>query len=140
MPFLLNYYSGGIGSVRGYRYASLGPKDVVTEDALGGDRRLVANAEILFPMPGLKGDKSVRLSVFADMGGVWGHEQRFAEDGVTVLQQRQQLNLSGLRYSAGFSLGWISPVGPLRFSVAQPYKSRTGDKLEKFQFTMGTMF
>ncbi len=140
MPFLLNYYAGGLGSVRGYRYASIGPKELSTEDALGGDRRVVANAEILFPMPGLKGDKSVRLSLFADAGGIWGSEQYYAEDGTTTLNRRQQMNFADMRYSAGLSLGWISPVGPLKFSVAKALRPQEGDKIEKFQFTMGSMF
>ncbi len=135
---MLNYYAGGIGSVRGYEYASLGPKDLITGDPLGGDRRLVANTELLFPMPGLKGDKSVRLSLFADAGTVWGPEQYY--DGTTLLYRNQKMDLSDLRYSAGFSLGWTSPVGPLKFSIAQPIRPQDGDKIEKFQFTMGTMF
>lgn len=139
MPFMLNYYAGGIGSVRGYQYASLGPKDLTTKDPLGGDRRLVANAELLFPMPGLKGDKSVRLSLFADAGTVWGQEQY--RDSANVIQYRHQtMDLSDLRYSAGFALGWTSPVGPLKFSIAQAIRPQDGDKVEKFQFTMGTMF
>ena len=138
MPFMLNYYAGGIGSVRGYQYASLGPKDLITGDPLGGDRRLVANSELLFPMPGLKGDKSVRLSLFADAGTVWGQEQYY--DGTTIRYREQKMDLSDLRYSAGFALGWTSPVGPLKFSIAQAIRPQDGDKVEKFQFTMGTMF
>lgn len=101
---------------------------------------MVANAEILFPMPGLKGDKSVRLSLFADAGGIWGSEQYYAEDGTTTLNRRQQMNFADMRYSAGLSLGWISPVGPLKFSVAKALRPQEGDKIEKFQFTMGSMF
>lgn len=145
MPFLLNYYAGGIGSVRGYRYASLGPKELTTGDSLGGDRRFVGNAEILFPMPGLKGDKSVRLALFADAGAVWGLEPHYGENGVAYRSQR--MNLGAMRFSAGFSLGWISPVGPLTFSVAQAIRAQRdsensdlNDKIEKFQFTMGTTF
>ncbi len=71
LPYFKNFYAGGIGSVRGYRTSSLGPRD--TNDlALGGNSRVVVNAELLFPFPGLSSDKSVRLGTFVDGGMVFG--------------------------------------------------------------------
>ena len=52
LPFFKNYYAGGIGSVRGYDSGSLGPIDLATGENLGGNRRLVSNAGLLFPLPG----------------------------------------------------------------------------------------
>jgi outer membrane protein insertion porin family len=53
LPFFKNFYAGGIGSVRGFESGSLGPRDPATNEAVGGDKRLVGNAELLFPVPGM---------------------------------------------------------------------------------------
>ncbi len=74
LPFFKNFYAGGVGSVRGFEAASLGPRDL-NGDVLGGNRRVIGNLEMLFPMPGMK-DKSVRLSAFVDAGNVWGAEEK----------------------------------------------------------------
>ncbi len=126
LPFFKNYYAGGIGSVRGYDNSSLGPVDPVTDTRLGGTRRLVFNAELLVPMPGIGLDKSVRLGAFVDGGQVWG--------------QGQKMSTGDLRYSAGVSLVWSSPLGPLKFSFANPINRRADDKVQRLQFQMGTTF
>ena len=77
-------------------------------------------------MPGLKTDKSVRLSLFVDAGMVYGQGEPFS--------------LGELRYSAGLAVSWFSPIGPLKFSLANPLKKKEGDKLERFQFLLGTVF
>lgn len=126
LPFYKYYYSGGVGSVRGYKPASLGPYDPTTKDRFGGDRRVVGNAEFLFPMPGSGQDKSVRLGAFFDAGTVWGVNQK--------------LDLGELRYSTGVSLAWISPFGPLKFSLAYPVNKKNGDETQILQFQMGSIF
>jgi len=126
LPFFKNYYAGGVNSVRGYRAGSLGPIDTLTTDRLGGNRRAVANAEVLFPMPGMGQDKSMRLGVFFDAGQVWGSGGK--------------VSLRDLRYSAGVSFTWTSPVGPLKFSIGQPLNRKAEDKVERLQFQLGTVF
>jgi len=126
LPFFKNYYAGGVNSVRGYRAGSLGPIDALTTDRLGGNRRAVANAEVLFPMPGMGQDKSMRLGVFFDAGQVWGSGDKFAP--------------RDLRYSAGVSFSWTSPVGPLKFSIGHPLNRKAEDKVERLQFQLGTVF
>ena len=131
MPFFRHFYAGGIGSVRGFKAGSLGPhdKDALgndTKEALGGNKRLVANAEFLMPLPGLGLDKSFRFGGFVDAGYVWATSQK--------------MRLSDLRYSIGISVAWSSPFGPLKFSVAQPLNKKSGDQIERFQFQMGTSF
>lgn len=125
LPFFKNYYAGGPGSVRGYYPNSLGPRDTLN-DALGGTRRIVGNAELLFPMPGMTKEQAVRMSIFADAGAVYG------EGDLT--------GTSGLRYSAGVGLAWLSPVGPLKISLAKALNAKSDDKLQKFQFTLGSIF
>ena len=125
LPFFKNYYAGGPGSVRGYKAYSLGPQDA-TGLALGGDRKLVGSAELLFPMPGAANDKSLRLSAFLDAGQVYGAGEK--------------VELSSLRYSTGLALSWSSPFGPLRLSIGNPLNKKDGDHVQRLQFTFGTGF
>jgi outer membrane protein insertion porin family len=128
LPFFRHFYAGGMGSVRGFKSGSLGPHDVFPndDDALGGNKRLVANAEVLMPLPGLGLDKSFRFGGFIDAGYVWATSQK--------------MRMSDLRYSVGVSVAWSSPFGPLKFSIAQPLNKKSGDQIERFQFQMGTSF
>ena len=125
LPFFKNFYAGGVDSVRGFEQSSLGPRDA-NGDFIGGNRRLVGNLELLFPMPGVKSDKSVRLSTFIDIGNVFGVNEK--------------LRFNDLRSSAGFAVSWFSPVGPLKFSLAKPLKQKPEDKVERFQFLLGRVF
>lgn len=136
-PFFKNFYAGGIGSVRGYNSGSLGPKKYDPYDGdsdnLGGDRMLTGSIEILAPLPG--GDRTLRVFGFLDAGYVWGYE------GVGVRQyRRQSMSLSDLRYSTGIGVAWISPLGPLKFSIAAPLNDKDGDDIQRFQFQIGTGF
>jgi len=130
LPFYKNYFAGGIGSVRGFQTSSLGERDRdaagnILFNTVGGNRRLVGNAELLFPLPGSQ-DKTLRLGTFIDAGQVWA-------SGDT-------LSLGDLRYSAGLSVAWSSPMGPLKFSVAQPLNKEPTDRLQRFQFQLGSTF
>jgi outer membrane protein insertion porin family len=125
LPFFKNYYAGGPGSVRGFEPMSLGPRDI-NNNALGGTKRMIGNAELLFPMPGMSKEQSVRLSLFTDAGAVYG--------------KGDLPGSAGLRYSVGAALTWISPVGPLKISFGKPLNQKPNDKLQKFQFTLGNIF
>ncbi len=132
LPFFKNFFGGGIGSVRGYETASLGPRDVLangtlSRERLGGNRKIAGTAEVLFPMPGIGLDKSFRLGVFLDAGQIWGKETNTQEAGP-------------IRFSSGISAVWHSPMGPLKFSVAAPLNKQDGDKVQSFQFQMGQTF
>ena len=125
-PVFKNFYGGGIGSVRGYQSSSLGVVDPVNFDALGGAKRVIGNAELQMPFPGGGLDRSLRWFGFIDGGQVY--------------QERQKIRASELRFSAGLGVSWISPVGPLKLSYAKPLNPKPGDRLERFQFQMGTGF
>jgi outer membrane protein insertion porin family len=125
LPFFKNYYAGGPGTVRGYNYSALGPQDVLG-NVLGGTRRVVGQAEVLFPVPGAAQDKSLRLAVFLDGGQVFGAGEKIA--------------LGDLRYATGLALSWNSPFGPLRLSIAQPLNATATDRVQRLQFTFGTGF
>jgi outer membrane protein insertion porin family len=128
LPFFKNYYAGGVTSVRGYKASSLGPiytdPSTTTQYRLGGNRRLIGNAELLWSLPGM--DKSFRMGWFFDGGQVYGSDEK--------------LDLAELRYSTGVTAAWVSPIGPLKFSIGKPLNKKEGDKVEAFQFQMGTTF
>jgi len=131
LPFFKSFFAGGNTSVRGFKSFSLGPKDI-DGNALGGNRRLVGNAEVLFPFPGIKKDKSLRMSLFLDAGSVFG-------DG-DVAGEYSRMSLGDLRYSTGLAVSWQSPMGPMKFSIAAPLNSKANDKVERFQFILGSTF
>lgn len=127
VPFFDNYYLGGIGSVRGFESGMMGPMDS-NGYALGGTRKAVMSSELLFPMPGLRDNKSVRLSLFADAGSLWDNNN-------------SSTSMSGdFRYSFGAALTWLSPIGPMKFSYAVPMHTQPSDNLQRLQFQLGTVF
>jgi outer membrane protein insertion porin family len=126
LPFFKAYYAGGVGSVRGYDTASLGPQDN-QGNTIGGRRKIIGNSEVFFPLPGAKAnDQSVRLSVFADAGQIYDNGS--------------QPQLESFRFSAGVGVAWNSPVGPLKFSYGYPLNKKIGDRVQHFQFQIGTVF
>jgi outer membrane protein insertion porin family len=125
LPFYKNLYAGGVTSVRGYDSYSLGPRDSLGT-ILGGNKRVVGNAEVLFPMPGAGVDRSMRLAVFLDAGQVYGAEEK--------------IQLGDLRYSTGLAFTWNSPMGPLRLSYGRPLNAKSDDRIQHLQFQMGQVF
>jgi outer membrane protein insertion porin family len=122
LPFYKNFYAGGVNSVRGFSTFAIGPKDEFGY-AVGGSHQILGNIEYYFPFPGADKDRSLRLSTFVDAGMV-----------------DNSLDFKALRYSAGLSLNWFSPVGPLKFSFGFPLKKEPTDRLQRIQFTLGTLF
>lgn len=125
-PLFKNFYVGGLGSVRGFEQSTLGPASTTSGIYLGGPKKLVFNAEFITPFPGAGNDKTLRLFGFTDVGRAFG--------------QNENVSLGDLRASAGVGLSWISPMGPLRFSLAKPLRQQTGDKIQRLQFQIGTSF
>jgi outer membrane protein insertion porin family len=125
-PLFKNYFSGGLGSVRGFEQSSLGPRDLVTGGSLGGSKKLNLNVELLTPFPGAGNDRTLRAYTFFDMGNVYA--------------DNENLNLSMLRASVGVGVSWISPIGPLRIAFAKPIRSFDGDRIQNIQFQIGTVF
>lgn len=127
LPLWENFFAGGIKSVRGYKDYSLGPVDSIG-DALGGNVKIVGNAELFFPAPFKLMEKTIRLGLFFDAGNVFS-----THDGNDV-------DLGELRYSAGASAMWLSPMGALGVSLGVPLNDKSTDETEIFQFTFGTAF
>lgn len=144
LPFFKRYYSGGIQTVRGFRSSSLGPRalernedgtpkldangDVIrSNNALGGDFRLQGTFALVMPPPFADPEtRSTRLSVFTDVGSVYEDYDTFDSEE--------------LRITAGLGLIWITPIGPLTFSYAEPLNEKSYDRLQPFQWSIGTVF
>jgi outer membrane protein insertion porin family len=131
-PVLRNFYGGGLGSVRGFEQGTLGPTSAVIGSTtgetvnIGGARNVVFNAEFIAPFPGAGNDRTLRWFAFIDAGNVYG--------------ESESVDFSKMRSSVGIGLSWISPVGPLRFALANPVRKFSGDRIQKFQFQIGTSF
>ena len=125
-PIFKNFYAGGIGSLRGFANRSIGERDEVDGSSLGGTKKVVINNELLFPLPGNTGDRTIRIFGYFDAGSIWG--------------EAQELSVEEVRASVGIGLNWFSPVGPLKLSFGKPIRKREGDEVQTVQFQLGTSF
>ena len=123
LPFLKNFFAGGIRSVRGFEYNSLGPRDEDSEQ-IGGNVLVTGSVSLQFPLPGVKETDQTRISVFTDAGQVYDDE----------------FDPSDLRYSTGVALAWMTPIGPLSFTYAKALNASSTDQTEGFQFSIGSSF
>lgn len=133
LPYWQNYYAGGVDDVRGFRDNTLGPRLAVPGNPLvtrpiGGAFKVLGKTELYFPIPALQNSTTARVGAFVDVGNV------FADYG--------DYRSSELRASAGLTLTWRAPVGPMSISVAQPLRKNDEDRryLERIQFTLGSTF
>ena len=124
-PVFKNFYGGGLGTVRAFEQSSLGVVDP-TGAYIGGAKRLNVNTELYFPVPGTGNDRSLRIFAFVDAGNVWREDETVTTESI--------------RSSAGVGLSWISPVGPLKLSWGKPLRLQRNDRIQRFQFQIGTAF
>ncbi|MBU2709755.1 outer membrane protein assembly factor BamA [Zooshikella harenae] len=138
MPFIEHYYAGGFGSVRGFKDNTLGPrairKDNTDDDPIGGNVLVEGTAEVIFPLPFIRDQRSIRSAVFLDAGNVFDTSCRSDENNCS------NVDLGELRYSAGFGVTWITGLGPLTFSLAKALNADSDDETEVFQFALGQTF
>jgi outer membrane protein insertion porin family len=127
-PVFKNYYSGGLGSVRGFEQGSLTTESQrnLGLTATGGAKKITFNAEVLSPLPGGGNDRTLRWYGFFDAGSIYDTDE--------------SINFSSMRTSAGVGISWVSPVGPLRLAFAKPISKFDGDKIQQLQFQIGTSF
>ncbi|MGB5854939.1 MAG: outer membrane protein assembly factor BamA [Oceanisphaera sp.] len=154
LPFFENYYAGGFNTLRGFKSNSVGPRAVYKDSSdkltgddstIGGNALIAASAELIVPTPFAGEDlqRSLRTSVFVDVGTVWNTNY----DGEYSSGCTANCDLiydfgdpSNFRASAGVSMQWLSPLGPLVFSLAAPLKEVEGDRTEIFNFNIGRTF
>ncbi|AGF49032.1 outer membrane protein assembly factor BamA [Candidatus Kinetoplastidibacterium galati] len=129
-PYIKNIYAGGIGSVRSYRASSVGPKDFLTGEYIGGSSRILANAQFYIPLPDSSIDKVLRPFIFIDAGRVFNKSIKKYNDSIDC----------GWRYSTGLGASWRSPVGMMQISYGMPLNRHMGDDIQYLQIQMGTSF
>ena len=151
LPFYENYTAGGEGTVRGFESGTLGPRNTPATgtyssagqayysdrdtEALGGNIMITGGVEYLFPMPFIKDNKSLRTSLFWDVGSVYSDNCYLSTttgcDGV---------DLSQMASSVGVGVTWYSPLGPLSVNLALPIRKPDDAETQVFQFSMGQTF
>lgn len=128
-PFFKNFYLGGVNTVRGYNNGTIGTKELDNNGnrfSVGGTKKLLTNAEIFFPVPGLSDSKQFRLSTFFDAGAVYGNSE--------------DINADAIRYSTGLGVSWFSPFGPIKLVFAKALNADKFDDTQVLQFQLGQQF
>lgn len=122
------FYLGG-DTMRGFEDAGIGPRDILTGDALGGNQFWRGSLELEFPT-GLPDELGVRAHAFSDFGSLWSVDS----SGPTVS------DTDVVRVSTGLGVSWQSPFGPVRVDLGRPIIKQTYDKLQQFRLSFGTRF
>ncbi len=141
-PIRINdrFFKGG-NSFRGFETAGLGPRDLTSgtnNDALGGNFYAIGTLELTVPN-GLPEEYGIRTSVFTDVGTLGVLDDRYS---ITTggLPNPSIVDELSLRATAGVSIHWRSPMGPIRFDLSQIIKQEDYDKTETFRFSTSTQF
>jgi outer membrane protein insertion porin family len=138
------FFVGG-DNLRGFAPAGIGPRDNVSEDALGGNKYYAGSVTLGVPL-GLPKELGLRGRIFTDFGSLWGNDQKnllltpaqlAAQPGGL---QPQIVDISAIRASAGVGVSWASPVGPVRVDLALPLRKESIDKTQFFRVSFGTQF
>jgi outer membrane protein insertion porin family len=145
-PVLLQdrFFVGG-DNLRGFEPAGIGPRDMTSQDALGGNKYYVGSLQLGVPL-GLPKELGITGRVWSDFGTLWGNDQKnlvltpaqLALENTTI--QPQIADNPALRVSAGVGLSWASPVGPVRIDLGLPIKRESYDKTQFFRVSFGTKF
>ena len=145
LPFYENYFAGGFSSVRGFRDNSMGPRSTPNANdpdkspqPFGGNVLVTGGAELLFPTPFIKDQRSLRTVLFWDAGSVFdtncsAAQKKRGESGCN-------LSLSDMGSTVGVGINWLTAMGPLSFSLGMPIKQPSNADTQVFQFSLGQSF
>ena len=122
-------YFLGSKTLRGFEYGGLGPRDLSTDDSLGGNFFYRGASELSFPV-GLPEEFGIKGHLFSDYGSLW----ELDDNGGSIADDKS------LRASVGLGVSWVSPLGPIRVDLASPVLDEDYDKDEIFRFDFGTRF
>jgi len=129
VPISEKYFLGGLRSVRGFNTRELGPTELTDpanpaagESFVGGEKSAFFNLEFLFP---LSEQYKLKGLFFVDAGNAWRESEEYFSD---------------MRYSAGYGVRWLSPLGPLRFEWGYNLDPRGAEKASVFEFSIGSFF
>lgn len=123
------FFLGG-NNLRGFERAGVGPRDLSTDDSLGGNQFYRGSVELKFPL-GLPEDMGIAGHAFTDVGSLWGI------DGSSV---GTLADSSSVRLSSGVGLSWRSPMGPVKLDLSKPILKEDYDVEQVFRFSFGTQF
>ncbi|MDY0205012.1 MAG: outer membrane protein assembly factor BamA [Pseudomonas sp.] len=152
LPFYEHYYAGGFNSVRGFKDSSLGPRSTPNTGnrpgterdydqkplPFGGNVLIQGGVELLFPMPFVKDQRSLRTVLFWDVGNVFDTHCSSAQK--TRHEAGCGIKYDNLASSVGVGLTWITALGPLSFSLGAPVKKPDNADTQVFQFSLGQTF
>jgi outer membrane protein insertion porin family len=125
------FFIGG-DSLRGFAPAGIGPRELNSDDALGGNRFARGSVELAFPI-GLPDEFGVTGHTFTDIGTL-------SEVDAKPIAGERLVDDNSIRLAAGFGISWRSPLGPIRVDLAFPILKQDYDKVEEFRFSFGTRF
>lgn len=134
---LYNRFFLGGPRIRGFQIRGIGPRDVTTNDAVGGNLYYLGGAELEVPLGSAASELGLRASAFVDIGSLWKVDLNpaFGENPANIVG-----NSARPRVAAGVGVSWNSPFGPFRIDLAKALSKQTGDETEFFQFNIGTQF
>lgn len=124
------YYLGG-STLRGFDVAGVGARDKATGDALGGDWRVTASTQLMFPL-GLPSEFGIKGKVFMDAGMLGKPDGHYAKDTIDYNNTP--------RVSVGTGVLWQSPMGPINIDLGFPIVKEDYDETEVFRLNFGTGF
>jgi len=137
------FFVGG-DNLRGFQPAGIGPRDLISSDALGGNKYYLGSVALTVPL-GLPKELGITGSVFSDFGTLFSNDQKNLVLNATQLAtnngvQPQIQDSAAVRASVGFGIAWKSPVGPIRVDLAVPIKKESFDQSQLFHVSFGTKF
>ncbi len=103
-------------------------------DPIGGNLLIEGSLQLIFKLPMIEDQRSMRSAFFLDFGNV------FSTDCQDYQINCFEPSVDELRYSIGVGVTWITGFGPMSFSFSQPFNDGIYDRTEEFQFTIGTVF
>ena len=129
-PPLIDSNFDGVPDTPAYNQSIVYQRD----DPIGGDVKIEGSMQLIFKLPMVEDQRSMRSALFFDFGNVFAMECRDYQ--VSCYKP----SFDELRYSVGLGLTWITGFGPMSFAISKPYNEDRYERTEEFQFTIGTVF
>ena len=129
-PPLIDSNFDGVPDTPAYNQSIVYQRD----DPIGGDVKIEGSMQLIFKLPMVEDQRSMRSALFFDFGNVFAMQCRDYQ--VSCYKP----SFDELRYSVGVGLTWITGFGPMSFAISKPYNEDRYERTEEFQFTIGTVF
>jgi len=117
-------------SLRGFAQGGIGPRDIATDEGLGGQKYYTLSTELNFPV-GLPEEFNVTGAVFCDAGSLWDADSKTSKGFY---------NDKALRSSVGFGVLWVTRIAPIRLDWGFPIKKKKYDEGQTFHIKFSTHF